>query len=41
MTEFPDIKMITVHDSIIFPANRKREVLGIFLKEKNLELNLI
>lgn len=41
MTEFPDIKMITVHDSIVFPASRKNEVLEIFLKEKNLELNLI
>ena len=41
MLEHPQIKMITVHDSIVFPAKWKNEILKIFEEERNSEFNLI
>lgn len=39
--EYPEIKMITVHDSIVFPVKWKKEITEIFEQERNVELNLI
>lgn len=41
MTEYPEIKLITVHDSIVFPQKWKGKILEIFEEEQNFELNLI
>jgi hypothetical protein len=41
MMEYPHIKMITVHDSIVFPINYINEVSEIFEQEKNIEFSLI
>jgi len=41
MKEYPEIKMITVHDSIVFPVKWKSQINEIFEQERNLELSLI
>lgn len=41
INEYPEIKMITVHDSIVFPVKWKKEITEIFEQERNVELNLI
>lgn len=41
VSEYPEIKMITVHDSIVFPVKWKKEITEIFEQERNVELNLI
>ena len=40
MLIFPDIKIVTVHDSLIFPKKWKNEIEQIFNNELDLELNL-
>ena len=40
MLIYPDIKIITVHDSLIFPVKWKTEVSDIFYHELNNELKL-
>lgn len=40
MLIYPDIKMVTVHDSIIFPKRFRSEVESIFYYELNQEFNL-
>jgi hypothetical protein len=41
MIEHPEIKMITVHDSIVFPVKWKDKVLEIFEQERILKFNTI
>jgi hypothetical protein len=40
MLIYPDIKIITVHDSLIFPSKWRKEVSDIFTLELENELSL-